>query len=154
VSRQWRRGFTLIEMTVVLVVIAIGMTLAVPLIEGGFDSREVRRAARQIAATMVHCRVEAVSKAAPQGLVINPERNMIATSDWGRWAVLTDRAIIERVEGGTALGDGAVQVLFYPNGSTSGADVVVASRRDRTRNRLRVTLDPLVGTVRVRDAES
>jgi general secretion pathway protein H len=154
VSRQCRRGFTLIEMTVVLVVIAIGMTLAVPLIEGGFDSREVRRAARQIAATMVHCRVEAVSKAAPQELVINPERNLIATSDRDRWAVLTDRAIIERVDGGAALGDGAVQILFYPNGSTSGADVVVASRRDRTRNRLRITLDPLVGTVRVRDAES
>jgi general secretion pathway protein H len=154
VTRQCRRGFTLIEMTVVLLIIAIGMTLAVPLIEGGFDSREVRRAARQIAATMVHCRVEAVSKAEPQGLVINAERNMISTSDWGRWAVLTDRAIIEKVDGGSPLGDGAVQVLFYPNGSTSGADVVVASRRDRGRDRLRITLDPLVGTVRVQDASS
>ena len=153
-TRQCPRGFTLIEMTVVLVIIAIGLTLAVPLIEGGFDSREVRRAARQIASTMVHCRVEAVSKAEPQGLVINPERNMIATSDRGRWAVLTDRAIIEKVEGGSVLGDGAVQVLFYPNGSTSGADVVVASRRDRGRDRLRITLDPLVGTVRVQDASS
>ena len=154
-TRQCRRGgFTLIEMTVVLLIIAIGLTLAVPLIEGGFDSREVRRAARQIASTMVHCRVEAVSKAEPQGLVINPERNMIATSDRGRWAVLTDRAIIEKVDGGSALGDGAVQVLFYPNGSTSGADVVVASRRDRGRDRLRITLDPLVGTVRVQDATS
>ena len=153
-TRQCPRGFTLIEMTVVLLIIAIGLTLAVPLIEGGFDSREVRRAARQIASTMVHCRVEAVSKAEPQGLVINPERNMIATSDRGRWAVLTDRAIIEKVEGGSVLGDGAVQVLFYPNGSTSGADVVVASRRDRGRDRLRITLDPLVGTVRVEDATS
>lgn len=153
-TRQCPRGFTLIEMTVVLLIIAIGLTLAVPLIEGGFDSREVRRAARQIASTMVHCRVEAVSKAEPQGLVINPERNMIATSDRGRWAVLTDRAIIEKVEGGSVLGDGAVQVLFYPNGSTSGADVVVASRRDRGRDRLRITLDPLVGTVRVQDASS
>ena len=153
-TRQCRRGFTLIEMTVVLLIIAIGMTLAVPLIEGGFDSREVRRAARQIAATMVHCRVEAVSKAEPQGLVINAERNMISTSDWGRWAVLTDRAIIEKVDGGSPLGDGAVQVLFYPNGSTSGADVIVASRRDRGRDRLRITLDPLVGTVRVQDATS
>ena len=154
-TRQCRRGgFMLIEMTVVLLIIAIGLTLAVPLIEGGFDSREVRRAARQIASTMVHCRVEAVSKAEPQGLVINPERNMIATSDRGRWAVLTDRAIIEKVEGGSVLGDGAVQVLFYPNGSTSGADVVVASRRDRGRDRLRITLDPLVGTVRVQDASS
>jgi general secretion pathway protein H len=154
VTKQRRRGFTLIEMTVVLLIIAIGMTLAVPMIEGGFDSREVRRAARQIAATMVHCRVEAVSKAEPQGMIINRERNMIATSDWGRWAVLTDRAIIEKVDGGSALGDGAVQVLFYPNGSTSGADVVVSSRRDRGRDRLRITLDPLVGTVRVEDAVS
>jgi general secretion pathway protein H len=154
VTRQCPRGFTLIEMTVVLLIVAIGLTLAVPLIEGGFDSREVRRAARQIASTMVHCRVEAVSKAEPQGLVINAERNMISTSDWGRWAVLTDRAIIEKVDGGSPLGDGAVQVLFYPNGSTSGADVVVASRRDRGRDRLRITLDPLVGTVRVEDASS
>jgi general secretion pathway protein H len=148
VSRRPRRGFTLIEMTVVLLIIAIGITLAVPLIEGGFDSREVRRAARQIAATMVHCRGEAISKSAPQELIINPERNTIATSDWGRWAELTDRAVIERVDGGAAVGDGARQILFYPNGSTSGADVVVASRRDRT-NRIRITLDPLIGRVDV-----
>jgi general secretion pathway protein H len=148
VSRRPRRGFTLIEMTVVLLIIAIGITLAVPLIEGGFDSREVRRAARQIAATMVHCRGEAISKSAPQELIINPERNTIATSDWGRWAELTDRAVIERVDGGADVGDGARQILFYPNGSTSGADVVVASRRDRT-NRIRITLDPLIGRVDV-----
>ena len=86
-KRSARRGFTFIEMAVVLVIIAIGLTLAIPLIEGGFDSREVRRAARQIASTMVHCRVEALSKSEPQELVINPERNTIATSDWGRWAV-------------------------------------------------------------------
>jgi general secretion pathway protein H len=147
VSRD-RRGFTLIEMMVVLVIIAIGITLAVPLIEGGFDSREVRRAARQIAATMVHCRVEAVSRSEPQEMIINPERNTIVTSDWGRWAHLSDRALIEHVEGGADVGDGARQILCYPNGSTSGADVVLASRRDRS-NRIRITLDPLIGRVDV-----
>src|SRR4029077_9693247 len=144
VIRSARRGFTFIEMAVVLVIIAIGLTLAVPLIEGGFDSREVRRAARQIASTMVHCRVEALSKSEPQELIINPERNTIATSDWGRWVVLTDRAVIERVDGGAEVGDGGGQNLFFPQGSTSGADVVVASRRDRTHDRLRISLDPLV----------
>jgi Tfp pilus assembly protein FimT len=139
---------------VVLVIIAIGLTLAVPLIEGGMESREVRRAARQIASTMVHCRVEAVSKSEPQELVINQERNTIATTDWGRWVVLTDRAVIESVDGGAEVGDGSRQILFFPNGSTSGADIVVASRRDRTRNRLRISLDPLIGNVRVDDAES
>lgn len=147
-----RGGFTLIEVLVVLVIIAIGITLAVPMVEAGFDSREVRRAARQIASTMHHCRVEALARSAPQALMIDAERNRIATTDWERWAVLTDRAVIERVEGGHPLGDGSVQVLFFPNGSSSGATVVVASRRDRTRDRLRVSVDPLIGTVRVEDA--
>jgi general secretion pathway protein H len=137
---------------VVIVIIAIGITLAVPMIEGGYDSREVRRAARQIASTMHHCRGEAVAKGEVQTLVINPTLNSIATSDWGRWAVLTDRAVIEKVEGGTTAGDGAVTLLFFPNGSSSGADVVLSSRKDRTRNRLRISMDPLVGTVKVGDA--
>ena len=153
-SRRTPRGFTLIEMTVVLVIIAIGITLAVPLIEGGFDSREVRRAARQIAATMVHCRGEAVSLSVPQELLIDADRNTVATSDWGRWVQLTDRAVIERVDGGVEIGDGTRQILFFPNGSTSGAEVVVASRRDRAQNRIRITLDPLIGRVEVNDAAS
>ncbi len=146
------RGFTLIEMMVVLLIIALGVSLAVPMIEGGFEAREVRRAARQIASTMHHCRGEAVALGAPQALVIDPLRNGVYTSDWGRWAILTDRAIIERVEGGQVSSEGTVQIFFFPNGSTSGGSVVIASRRDRTRNRLHVLLDPLVGTVRVEDA--
>ena len=144
-------GFTLIEMTVVLLIIAIGTALAVPLIEGGFDSREVRRAARQIAATMHYCRGEAVARGRPQELVIDMTKNSIHAVNNARWAVLTDRAVIERVRGGNELGDGVVQILFFPNGSTSGVEVVLASRRDRFQNRLRVALDPLLGTVRVTD---
>ena len=147
-----QRGFTFIEMSVVLIIIGIGTMLAVPMIEGGFDSREVRRAARQIASTMHYCRGEAVSLGAPQALVIDPLKNSIYTADWGRWAVLTDRAIIEKVDGGQGVGGGTVQILFFPNGSTSGADVVLASRRDRTQNRLLVHLDSLVGSIKVGDA--
>jgi len=149
-----RHGFTFVEMVVVLIIIGVGTALTVPMIEGGFDSREVRRAARQIAATMHHVRGEAVALGAPQELVIDPDENAIATTESGRWAILTDRAVIEKIEGGSDLGDGRVQILFFPNGSSSGAEIVIASRRDRTRNRLRVSLDPLVGTIRVGDATS
>jgi type II secretion system protein H len=149
--RARSNGFTFVEMAAVLLIIALGSVLAIPMVEGGFDSREVRRAARQIAATMHYCRGEAVALGRPQELVIDTQRNSIHTTGRGRWAVLTDRAVIEHVRGGADLGNGVVQILFFPNGSTSGAEVVLASRRDRFQNRLRVALDPLIGSVRVGD---
>jgi general secretion pathway protein H len=152
--RRSRAGFTLLETVVVMMIIGLASALVLPMIEGGFDAREVRRAARQIASTMHYCRGEAVSLGAPQELVIDTYRNTIHTTGWDRWAVLTDRALITDVHGGNALGDGMVQVLFFPNGSTSGAEVLLASRRDRFANRLRVALDPLLGSVRVEDTNT
>ena len=150
-ARRRPAGFTLLEMVVVLLIIGIGTVLVVPMIEGGFDSREVRRAARQIASTMHYCRGEAVARGALQELVIDGNENGFHTSKWARWAILTDRAVIDDVRGGAFVEDGVAHILFYPNGSTSGAEVVIASRRDRRANRLRVALDPLLGTVHVGD---
>jgi len=151
IPRHRAAAFTLIEMVMVLLIIGLGSALVVPLVEGGFEAREVRRAARQIAGTMHFCRGEAVALGEPQELIIDPTQNSIHTTARKRWAVLTDRAVIDDVRGGQPLGDGVVQILFFPNGSTSGAEVVIASRRDRRDHRLRIDLDPLVGTVRVGD---
>jgi general secretion pathway protein H len=147
-----RAGFTLVEMIVVILIIAVGSAIVIPMVEGGFEAREVRRAARQIASTMHYCRGEAVALGEPQEMVIDAGENSIHTTGWGRWAVLTDRAVIEDVRGGNVVGDGVVQILFFPNGSSTGADVVLAGRRDRREHRLLVSLDPLLGTVRVGDA--
>jgi len=143
------RGFTFIEMIVVLVIVGLAAAVVVPALDAGLDSREVRRATRQIAATMHHMRSEALATGRLRRMRINPAENAIETDDHGRWAVLTERAIIERVEGGAMAGDGTVDILFYANGATSGADVVIASRRDRSSNRMRLMLDPLVGSIRV-----
>src|SRR5947199_7760102 len=146
------RGFTLIEMAMVLLIIAIGSALVVPMIEGGFDSREVRRAARQLAATMHYCRGEAVALGKPQELVIVQATNTIQTTG-GRSGVLSDRAVIEQIRGAFEPAPGVAQILFYPNGATTGADVSPISRRDWIEkgqaNRILIHLDPLVGSVTV-----
>ena len=146
------RGFTFIEMIVVLAIIGMAAAVVVPAIDAGLDSREVRRATRQIAATMHYMRNEAVATGKLHRMRIDPAHNLVETDDKGRSLVLTDRAILERVEGGLASGDGTIDILFYGNGATSGADVVVASRRDRASNRILLRLDPLVGSIRVEDA--
>ena len=145
-------GFSLIELTVVLVIIGVGTGLVVPMIESGINAREVRRAAVEIASTFHYCRNEAVALGKAQLVVIDPVRNSIYLGDRSRWAVLTQRAVIEHVEGDGSPVDGAVRILCYPNGATSGASVVLASRADRSRERLRVRLDPLLGRVDVTDA--
>jgi len=147
--RRTTRGFTFIELMVVLCIIGLAAAVVVPAIDAGMDSREVRRATRQIAATMHHLRSEALATGKLRRLRINPSQNAIETDGRGRWAELTERAIIERVDGGVMAGDGTVDILFYANGATSGADIIIASRRDRSSNRIRLLLDPLVGSVRV-----
>jgi general secretion pathway protein H len=141
-----------LELVLVLLIMAVGMALVGPLIDSGLDSREVRRAARQIASTMHHLRGEAVATGHPTAMRIDQHENSIETVGGGRWAVLTERAVIESVEGAIPAGDEIWDVRFFPNGSTTGAQVVLANRGDRTRNRLLVSLDPLLGSVRVGDA--
>ena len=45
-----------------------------------------------------------------------------------------------------------MRVACFPNGSTTGADIILASRQDRRRERLWVHVDALIGNVRVQDA--
>jgi general secretion pathway protein H len=147
-----RAGFTLIEMVFVLMIMAIGLAIVGPLIDSGVDSREVRRAARQIASTMHHLRGEAVATGRPTALRIDQHENTIETVGGGRWAELTHRARIELVTGAIPAGEDIWDIRFFPNGSNTGGAVVLANSGDRTRNRLLVSLDPLLGVVRVGDA--
>src|SRR5438046_2170847 len=145
-------------MMVVLVIVAIGSALVVPMVEGGYEAREVRRAARQIASTMHYCRGEAVALGQPQELVIDAIENSIHTTGWGRWAVLTDRAVIEDVRGGQAFGGGVALacpgVGVGPCLQTFAASLRMQQRGSReTRAVLaaRAAMDALIATPEIQD---
>src|SRR5262249_57965466 len=123
-----------IEIMVVLAIIGMAAVVAVPAIEGGLDTREVNRAARQVRAMMHYVQNEAKATGKQHRMRIKPDENRIETDDHARWAVLTERAVLERVEGGSVAGDGSVDIIFYANGSNSGADIVISSKRDRFGN--------------------
>jgi general secretion pathway protein H len=147
-----RAGFTLLEMMFVMAIMAIGTALVLPSIEGGLTSREVNRAARRLVAIMHQLRGEAVATGHPTLLRINQYDNTIETVGGGRWDAFSERAVIESVRGASPAGDGIWDIQFFPNGSNSGAAIVLANRADHTRNRFLVTLDPLVGTVDISEA--
>lgn len=147
-----RAGFTLIEMVFVVMVMAIAIAVVGPMIDGGINSREVRRAARQIASTMHHLRGQAVETGHPTAMRIDQHENTIETVGGGRWAALTERAAIESVKGAIPAGDEVWDIRFFPNGSTTGAEVVVVSSQDHTQHRWSLTLDPLLGTIHFHEA--
>ena len=56
-----------------------------------------------------------------------------------------------RIRGGEVSPAGVVRVNFYPNGSTSGVDVVIDDRDTPADQGFLVSLDPLIGLVTIQD---
>jgi general secretion pathway protein H len=139
-------------MLFVVTIIVIALAVVGPMIDGGINSREVKRAARQIASTMHYLRGEAVAKGLPTAMRIDQHENTIETVGGGRWAALSERAAIESVKGAIPAGDEVWDVRFFPNGSTTGAEIVVVSSQDHTQHRWSLTLDPLLDTIHFGEA--
>ncbi len=146
------RAFTLVELIAALAIMALATGIVAPAIEGGLRSRQVWRDARGFAATLRHLRREALASGEMQQLVISADRHVYQASTFAASVELSSSAAFVAVAGGLALGQDITRVMFFPNGGTSGVDVVVGARDDIEGARYRVRLDPLVGTVEVTDA--
>jgi general secretion pathway protein H len=145
------RAFSLLELTLVLVIMAVAAGLVAPAIDGGLRSRRVWLATRQFAATLRHLRGEAVATGTMREIVIDPRRNAYQATGWTEVVNLPAAASFAAVQGGLVSGDQLVRAFFFPNGGTTGLRVVLATSADPTRARFRITLDPLIGAVGVED---
>jgi general secretion pathway protein H len=141
-----QRGFTLIEVVVVLAILALVTALALPLMTGAESKADMQVAAREIAAglrttrnlAMMHGHAEAFS---------------IDTASGAFRAGATSRA--RRVPGGVRLilvtttderiNESAGSIRFFPDGSSTGGGV----RLSKGNSRSEVLVDWLTGLVSV-----
>ena len=66
--RQGRaRGFTLLELVLVLALIALASLLAAAALGGGFDGMRLRAAAKEVAAQLRFTRAQAIANAVKRG---------------------------------------------------------------------------------------
>ena len=144
-----RRGFSLFELIVVMLIIAIASALAVPALQGGWQSRAVRQGTRKLAGIMRALRERAVRRGVEQELVLDPDGETLHWSD-GPGTTLPDGATIAAVSGGWRDDDGSVRIIFYPNGGTTGFSAIVAGSNG-SGIRFAVDVEPLLGAVVVRD---
>ena len=144
-------GFTFLEILLVVGIIGVAATLVAPAIDSGMRAREVRSAVRGVAATLKTLQGDAVITGRVQQLVIDPQENQLRVEERDASFALGPSTTMSRIHGGEVGPAGVVRVNFYPNGSTSGVDVVIDDRESPGDTGFLVSLDPLIGLVTIQD---
>ena len=132
-------------------IIAVAATLVAPAIDSGMRAREVRSAVRGVAATLRTLQSDAVITGEIQHLIIDAHQNQLRVESRDASFNLGESTQLTRVRGGDVDPSGTVRVSFYPNGSTSGVDVLIDDRETPGDVGFVVSLDPLIGLVTIGD---
>jgi len=137
-----QRGFTLLELIITLLVIALAVGLAVPTIGRSTEAVRVRAEVAGFSAILRHARERAIVTRTAQAVVIDGQRvSRVAGGPDGEvreTRTLSARLTIE------ADPPPALTVRFEPQGGTSGGDFRLTSGTIV----YRVTVDALTGRVR------
>jgi len=136
------RGFTLLELVVALLVIAVAMGLVAPTIGRSLEGLRVRSEVSGFSATLRHARERAITSREPHVVVVNPTRRLMTVTgaeDEVRWTrALSPRLTIEAVT------PDALKVRFEPQGTSSGG----AFRLSTGSVSYRISVDAVTGRVR------
>jgi prepilin-type N-terminal cleavage/methylation domain-containing protein len=136
------RGFTLLELIVTLVVLAVAVGLVAPTIGRSTETLRTRAEVAGFSATFRHAREQAITTRQPYTVAVNPTNRLLTVTtgeDEVRWTRTLSSRIEIRAETPTAL-----TVHFEPQGTSSGGDFHVSSGKIS----YRVTIDPVTGRVR------
>jgi len=154
VKQMNKKGVTLIELTVVFVIIAIGAVLLAPNIGAWLPNYRLRSATRDIVSTMRTAQMRAVSNNIQYRVNFNAAEIGAANS-----------YILQRNTGGVWVNDGALQTLpagitvnidqlpagravFNPNSTSAAGSVTLQNSKGAQRS---IALTPATGRVRIVD---
>ena len=140
------RGFTLIELMLVLMLLGLATVIVLPNVEKGMQDREVRRSAFGLAAAARNLRSRAIDEGMPQLLILDLEQNNYRAAR-GPEVHLPADVKFTAVVGGEIIDREARQFVFFPNGSSHGGSIALSGGRGSVSYAIR--LEPLTGKIQV-----
>ena len=143
-----QRGFTLLELMLVLVIAAAAYVLVIRFTGSGVSGAELKSAARTVAAGLRAARSDAIATQDSASLMLDLERRVIQVSGTHRPYALPDRVELKLYTAQSEIVDekqGAIR--FYPDGSSTGGRVTVASKE----RQFLVDVDWLTGRVTIKE---
>jgi general secretion pathway protein H len=143
------RGFTFLELILVLLIIGVAVALVAPTIGSRLKSGDIRRTAVQLRAAMELLRVGAVRRGQEEVLVVAPRDNAYWREGGGETIEVPPESGILSARGQWVRDDGEVEFRFYPDGTNSGGAVRIEQRRGGAVTAYVLWLDPLLGTATI-----
>ena len=121
------RGFTLVELLVVLVIAALVLALVGTSISRSISGAEMRNAARKVAANLRYTRTQAILQKTEQVFLVDadaktfqaPKRELVELPEEMNVALTTARSELT--------GENAGGIRFYPDGGSTGGFVELES---------------------------
>lgn len=120
------RGFSLLEMILVLALVALASLLAAAAIGGGFDGMRLRSAAKEVAAQLRFTRAQAIATGESQRFTFDPAAHRWAAPK-GRSGELPRQLALTFIgarEVQPSAGEGAI--VFFADGASTGGRVRLA----------------------------
>ncbi len=142
-----RRGFTLLELIVVMVLMALGVSLITTSLGRGFGRRQPKAFVRAFADLCRQARTQAQASGRLVPVVIDGESRLCRLDDRQRGLKIPEIVRIEVEDRALDADDqSGYRILFFPDGSSSG-DRLVFFADDRPLAHLH--LDPLTSFIRL-----
>ena len=118
------RGFTLVELLVVLVLAALLVGLVGPQLASGVPGSELRAGARDLASALRQARADAISSGEEQRLILNVEDNRFDLSGSGRSGSLPgDLRLRIDTSRGEVVDEHRAGIRFFADGSATGGRI-------------------------------
>jgi len=136
------KGFTLVELIVVMAILAVVTALVTPSFSRTLASARLRSAASDVRTSLARGRALAVAAAKERTVVFDLSRGEFGVDNEAVRRLPETIRLGAVLPGEERMEEGNVRIRFFPDGSGDEAEISVTAEDGGT---LRVTVDPLTG---------